>query len=137
MKTKTGYRRPQTVVALLLVLAGSAQAQDTRQTVEQMQSRFQRISFTPPQAHQVRLSNGIQVFMLEDHALPQIRINIVGRHGVANLPDSLFPPAWQADNLMRTGGTTTLSPDSVDKLIEFYALGLGFSTGYETSTAFV
>ena len=55
---------------------------------------------------------------------------------MANLPDSLFGPGWQADGLLRTGGTTTLSPDSVDKLVEFYALQLGFSTGYETSTAF-
>jgi zinc protease len=137
MRTDTGYRIPNTVLALALLLPVAAAAQDTRQTVEQMQSRFTRVNFTPPQARQVRLSNGIQVFMLEDHALPQVRINIVGKHGVANLPDSLFAPAWQADGLMRTGGTTTLSPDSVDRIIEFYSLGLGFSTGYETSTATV
>lgn len=121
---------------LALVAALPAGAQDTRATVTQMQSRFERIRFTPPAPHMVRLSNGVQVFLLEDHALPQLQINVVGRHGVANLPDSLFGPGWQADGLLRTGGTTTLSPDSVDKLIEFYALQLGFSTGYETSTAF-
>src|SRR4051812_9752689 len=103
---------------LALTFASPLAAQDTRQTVEQMQSRFQRIRFTPPTPHMVRLSNGVQVFMLEDHALPQIQLNIVGRHGVANLPDSLFAAGWQADGLMRTGGTMTLSPDSVDKLIE-------------------
>jgi predicted Zn-dependent peptidase len=76
------------------------------------------------------------VFLLEDHTLPQFSINIVGRHGVANLPDSLWAAGWQADGLMRTGGTATLSPDSVDRLVEYYALGIGFSTGQETSTAF-
>lgn len=120
----------------LALLASPASAQDTRATVTQMQSRFERIRFTPPSPHQVRLSNGVQVFLLEDHNLPQLNINIVGRHGVANVPDSLFAAGWQADGLMRTGGTTTLAPDSVDKLVEFYALQMGFSTGYETSTAF-
>lgn len=124
------------LILFLLVLASPAAAQDTRATVTQMQSRFERIRFTPPSPRQIRLSNGVQVFLLEDHSLPQLQINIVGRHGVANLPDSLFGPGWQADGLMRTGGTTTLSPDSVDKLVEFYAFQLGFSTGYETSTAF-
>ncbi len=123
-------------LAALIVISGSAAAQDTRQAVEQLEAGFQRLRFTPPTPHQVRLSNGVQVFLLEDHSLPQLQINIVGRHGVANLPDSLFPAGWQADVLMRTGGTTTLTSDSVDKLIDFYALQIGFSTGYETSTAF-
>ena len=119
-----------------LLLATPLAAQDTRQTVQQMEQRFQALRFTPPAPRTVRLSNGVQVFLLEDRQLPLITINILGRHGVANLPDSLFGAGWRADGLMRTGGTTRLSPDSVDKLVEFYSLQLGFSTGYEESTAF-
>jgi hypothetical protein len=40
--------------------------------------------------------------------------------GVGNLPDSLWGVGWH-DNLLRTGDHPPL-PDSVDKLIEFYAL---------------
>jgi predicted Zn-dependent peptidase len=131
--------RPLLAAALAaLVIAGAMplRAQGTRETVQQMMGSYQPIRFTPPVPRQLRLSNGVQVFLLEDHALPQIAINITGRHGVANLPDSLWAAGWQADGLMRTGGTTTLSPDSVDKLLEFYALGVGFQTGQENSSAF-
>lgn len=131
-----GHRRAIAAVLIMLTAMPLA-AQETRDRVRQLEQSFQQLRFTPPTARQVRLSNGVQVFIAEDHSLPLISVSIVGRHGVANLPDSLFPLGWQADGLMRTGGTTTLTPDSVDKLIEFYAMSLFFSTGYENSTASV
>ena len=120
------------------VLAAPLPAQqDTRQAVQALEARFPPLRFHPPSPRQLQLSNGIQVFLLEDHSVPMLTVNLVGRMGVANLPDSLWAAGWVADGLMRTGGTTTLPPDSVDKLVDFYALSLGLSTGYETSTAFV
>jgi predicted Zn-dependent peptidase len=111
--------------------------QDTREAVRALEARFPPLRFHPPSPHQLQLSNGIQVFLLEDHSVPMLTVNVVGRMGVANLPDSLWAAGWVADGMMRTGGTTTLSPDSVDKLVAFYALSVGLSTGYENSTAFV
>lgn len=111
--------------------------QDTRTAVAAVEARFAPLRFTPPTPRQVRLSNGVQVFLLENHLLPTLSVSLTGRLGVANLPDSLWAAGWQADALLRTGGTTTLAPDSVDRLIEFYALNVFFSTGYETSTASV
>jgi zinc protease len=134
--TTVRFRPAAAGLVMMLAVATTARAQDTRETVQRLQSRFERLRFTPPGPHQVRLSNGVQVFLLEDHTVPSVTINIAGRHGSANLPDSLWAAAWQADGLLRTGGTTTLTPDSVDKLIEFYALGLGFQTGQEQSSAF-
>jgi len=119
----------------MATLAAPLGAQDIHDAVGRLETGFRALRFTPPMPHQVRLSNGVQVFLLEDHTLPLLSVNVVGRHGVANLADSLWGDGWKADGLMRTGGTTTLSPDSVDKLIEFYALQIFFSTGYENSTA--
>ena len=120
----------------LLAVSAAAQ-QDTRQTVQALESRFPPLRFHPPTPRQLQLPNGIQVFLQEDHSVPLLTVNLVGRMGVANLPDSLWAAGWVADGMMRTGGTTTLPPDSVDKLVDFYALSLGLSTGYENSTAFV
>ncbi len=117
--------------------AGAQQPQDTRQAVQALESRFPPLRFHPPSPRQLQLANGIQVFLQEDHSVPLLTVNLVGRMGVANLPDSLWAAGWVADGLMRTGGTTTLPPDSVDKLVDFYAISVGLSTGYETSTAFV
>ncbi len=120
------------------LLATPARAQQgTRDAVHALEARFAPLRFSPPAPRQLQLSNGIQVFLLEDHNVPMLTVNLVGRMGVANLPDSLWAAGWVADGLMRTGGTTTLTPDSVDKLVDFYALSVGFSTGYENSTAFV
>ena len=120
-----------------LLASPAAAQQDTRQTVQTLESRFPPLRFHPPTPRQLQLPNGIQVFLQEDHSVPLLTVNFVGRSGVANLPDSLWAAGWVADGLMRTGGTTTLPPDSVDKLVDFYALSLGLSTGYENSTAFV
>jgi zinc protease len=134
--------RPSAAAALLaaaaLALAAPAGAQqDTRARVQQLASQFQPLRFTPPTPRQVRLSNGVQVFFQEDHSLPLLNVTLVRKVGVVNLPDSLWAAGWQADGLLRTGGTAALTPDSVDKLVEFYALGLGFQTSYEESSAFV
>ena len=137
----TATLRPVAAATLLaaasLALAAPASAQqDTRARVQQLTSQFQPLRFSPPAPRQVRLSNGVQVFLQEDHSLPLLNVNFVRKVGVVNLPDSLWAAGWQADGLMRTGGTTTLPPDSIDKLIEFYALGLGFMTGNEQSSAY-
>ena len=122
--------------ALLLTAASATAAQqrpDPRAQITQMQ--FGQLRFNPPQPKRVTLSNKIVVYLLEDHSLPLISVQLVSRMGVANLPDSLWGVGWQADGLLRTGGTTRLTPDSVDKLVDFYALNIGFSTDHEQSNA--
>jgi len=135
---RTITTRAAAALGLVLVAAAApARAQGTPARVGAVEAGFTPLRFAPPAPRSVRLSNGVQVFLLENHILPQLSVRLVGRLGVANLPDSLWAVGWQADNLMRTGGTTTLAPDSVDRLIDFYALNVFFSTGNETSTATV
>ncbi|MBI1967952.1 MAG: insulinase family protein [Gemmatimonadetes bacterium] len=122
--------------ALLLAVLPGAGAQapaDIRAKIQALQ--FRPLRFNPPQPKKVTLSNGVPVYLLEDHTLPTISVQLVSRAGVAHLPDSLWGIGWQADGLLRTGGTVRLAPDSVDKLIAFYALNINFSTGNEQSTA--
>lgn len=127
-----------TLAALVLgSLPGSAGAQqrpaDPRAEIQGLQ--VAPLRFNPPQPKRVTLSNKVVVYLLEDHTLPLINVQLVSRVGVANLPDSLWGVGWQADGLLRTGGTTRLTPDSVDKLIEFYAVNIAFSTDHEQSNA--
>jgi predicted Zn-dependent peptidase len=110
-------------------------AQDVRTEVQSL--RYPALRFNPPTPKRLTLSNGVPVYLLEDHALPTLAVQIVSRRGVANVPDSLWGVAWQADGMLRTGGTARLTPDSVDKLLEFYAVNLFISTDHEQSTASV
>jgi predicted Zn-dependent peptidase len=122
--------------ALLLACAPAAAQQGATDTHTQIQAlQYPPLRFNPPQTKKITLSNGIPVYLLEDHTLPVISVRLVSKVGVANLPDSLWGVGWQADGLLRTGGTARLTPDSVDKLIAFYALNIGFSTDHEQSTA--
>ena len=124
--------------ALLLASTAAAAAQGTPPTDVRAQIRglqFGPLRFNPPQPKRITLSNGVPVYLLEDHALPIVNLQLVSKAGVANLPDSLWGVGWQADGLLRTGGTTRLTPDSVDKLIAYYALNIGFTTEHEQSTA--
>ena len=136
--------RAPTALALLALAADAAapapagaqqQRPDARREVEAL--RFTPLRFAPSAPRQIRLANGVRVYLLADRALPVLDVRIVSRKGVAHVPDSLWGVGWQADQMLRTGGTTRLSPDSVDKLIEFYALGVAFSTGHESSNASV
>ncbi|HJQ67302.1 MAG TPA: pitrilysin family protein, partial [Gemmatimonadales bacterium] len=113
--------------------AAAQQPGDAKAQVQALQ--FAPLRFNPPAPKRVVLSNGVPVYLLQDHTLPLLDVEIVSKAGVGNLPDSLWGVGWQADNLMRTGGTTRLSPDSVDKLIDFYALAVNISTGNEQSNA--
>jgi len=128
-------RAPITAAALIALAVPAAAQQPTDPRAQMAALQIPPLHFNPPTAKRVTLSNGVAVYLLEDHSLPLIDVEVVSKVGVANLPDSLWGVGWQADNLMRTGGTTRLSPDSVDKLIEFYALTVFLSTGNETSTA--
>jgi predicted Zn-dependent peptidase len=125
-------------LAIFAALAAAAAApvlaaQDVRADVQSL--RFPELRFNPPTPKRVRLSNGVPVYLLEDHTLPTLAVQIVSRRGVAHVPDSLWGVAWQADGLLRTGGTERLTPDSVDKLLELYAISLFISTDHEQSTA--
>jgi zinc protease len=133
--------RAQITLAALAALASPpptaavAQQQPTDARAQIAALQFPPLRFNPPTPKRVTLSNGVVVYLLEDHSLPLIDVEVVSRAGVSHLPDSLWGVGWQADNLMRTGGTTRLSPDSIDRLIDFYALNVLISTGNETSTA--
>jgi len=129
--------RTRALAGLLICAALPAAAQrpggDTREQIRALQ--YPPLRFNPPTPKRVLLSNGVPVYLLEDHTLPLLDVEVVSKVGVANLPDSLWGVGWQADGLMRTGGTTRLSPDSVDKLIEFYALTVNIFTGNDQSGA--
>jgi predicted Zn-dependent peptidase len=122
------------VLAAALAAVPLAAQQDTRTQVQAMQ--YAPLRFQPPSPKRVMVA-GVPVFLLADRALPTLSIQIRSKRGVANLPDSLWGVGWQADNLLRTGGTTRLAPDSVDRLIEFYALQFNIFTDNDEGGASV
>ena len=124
------------LIALTALVAAAplGAQQDTRAQIQAMQ--YAPLRFQPPAPKRVLVA-GVPVYLLADAALPTLSVQIRSKRGVAHLPDSLWGVGWQADNLMRTGGTTRLSPDSVDRVIEFYAMAVNIFTDGEESGASV
>ena len=98
---------------------------------------FPELEFHPPEARRYELESGVDVFLLEDHALPLVSVYARFRGGPSHFPRDRLGATTAVPILLRSGGTTDLSPDSVDKLLEFYASETAFGGGGSTSFASV
>ena len=112
---------------LPVALPDRASAQGTvRERIEAM--RFPEIRFTPiePELHTVR---GVPVYFYQDSELPLVTFYASFEGGVRNLTRDHLAAASALPNLLRTGGTAALPPDSVDERIEFMSLAMSFGQG--------
>jgi zinc protease len=87
------------------------------------------LRFDPPEAQRHTLKSGVSVFFLEDHSLPLVTFYARLRGGYALLPRDRYAAATALPGLLRSGGTERLSPDSLDHLIDHYALQTVFGGG--------
>ncbi len=89
--------------------------------------------FKPAQPQKVVLSNGLTLFLAEDHELPFINGSIIIRGGSRDEPAnkvglvSLYGQAW------RTSGTTTRSGDVLDEILALKAATVETSGGTATT----
>ncbi len=95
---------------------------------------FPPLDFTPPRARRETVG-GVPVFFLEDRSLPLVTIFARFRGGYALLPRSRYAATTALPSLVRAGGTRRLPPDSVNRLLEFYAAQTTFGSGGEATVA--
>jgi len=114
--------------ALLLVFATGAPAQtpSMRERLEALE--FGPIEFEPPTPERHDAS-GVRVLLLEDRTLPLVNVFARFRGGYGLFPREWYAAAMGLPALLRSGGTADLPPDSVDELLEYYAVQASFSTG--------
>ena len=97
---------------------------------------FPEIRFTrlEPRSGAVR---GVPVYFLQDSALPLVTFYASFDGGVRNLPRDYLAAASAMPNLLRTGGTGALPPDSVDERIELMGLAMSFGQGGGSASSWV
>jgi predicted Zn-dependent peptidase len=88
-----------------------------------------------PQAERVTLPNGMQLFLLEDHELPLIRISARIRVGSIYEPADKIGLAAITGTVMRTGGTTSKTGDELDEQLEQIAASVETSIGLNSGSA--
>ena len=112
--------------------AGQDARPSGREVVEGLS--FEPLEFSPP-AVQVQEIAGVRVFHLEDRSLPLVDIFARFEGGYARFGIENYAAGTALPGLLRTGGTRTLSADSVDRRLESLALQTSFGGGGGSITA--
>ena len=95
---------------------------------------YHELQFVPPQAQRVVLDNGIIVYVFEDHELPLLNVSAVIRTGSDFDPVGKEGLAEITGTLLRTGGTKTMSADTIDEALDFFAGSLSVSMGRDSGS---
>ena len=92
---------------------------------------FPPLEFTPPKAadHRHELSNGVVVFVVEDHTLPLVDLSVTVRTGTYLDPLDKIGLGTLTGDQMRAGGTTSKTPSEFDEEAAFLAAQVGSSIG--------
>ena len=128
---------PGYAVALTLVVAAvPASAQETGREAA-LALRFEPLEFRPPSATEHTLSNGVLVLHLEDRRLPLVSVYARFRGGFANFPRAYYAAGTGLPALVRSGGAGELPPDSIEALLQRFAIRSSTGTGGASSFASV
>ena len=114
----------------LLTVAADAQVKDYRDI------KFPKLperEVPRPGVH--TLSNGLQIFLLEDHELPLIRVMGRIRTGSNYEPADKAGLAGFVGQVMREGGTTSMDGDAMDDYLESRAAFVETGMGGDVGTA--
>ncbi|HCO94511.1 MAG TPA: peptidase M16 [Phycisphaerales bacterium] len=88
-----------------------------------------------PEVRQVTLANGMRLFLLEDHELPLVNVSVRIRTGSLYEPAEKIGLASITGQVMRTGGTVSMTGDEMDEQLEAIAASVETSIGLNSGSA--
>jgi len=88
-----------------------------------------------PEVRQVTLANGMRLFLLEDHELPLVNVSVRIRTGSLYEPAGKIGLASITGEVMRTGGTESMTGDEIDEELEAIAALVETSIGLNSASA--
>ena len=113
---------------VLLLLTTSASAQPMPAVDDDIPTRpeeltYDELSFEVPDGNSFRhvLSNGVRVYLAEDHTFPLVGLRVILRQGSYLEPPDKVGLASLTASMMRSGGTEKMAPDIFDEEVEFLA----------------
>ncbi len=118
-------------IAVLGALVAAATAAAQPIPAHPSELTYELLEFTPPVSadHRHELSNGIVVFVVEDHELPLVTVALTVRTGAYLDPPGKIGLAGLTGSQMRAGGTATMSAADFDEEAAFLAAQIGSSVG--------
>ncbi len=112
-----------------LAFPGAADAQSVGKSAAAALS-VPELDFHPPspEVHEV---SGVPVLFLREPTVPLVNVLARFEGGFARLGRDFYGAGTALPALLRYGGTATMTPDSVDRVLEYYALQTSFGGGGE------
>jgi zinc protease len=135
LREKWGFSFAFLCVVTLLAFTAS-----TRCDAQATQSPWKQIpipqlpAFHPPQPKRIQLSNGMVIFLQEDHELPLIEGSARIRGGSVNEPAEKVGLIDLYSDVWRTGGTHTQTGDQLDDFLEIRAAKVETGGGPDSTT---
>jgi len=132
-------KRLKLILVLFLLLspalsrAEKAPVPDPRPDPRSM--RFDPIVFQPPKPDRVKLSNGMILYLIEDHELPLIDLQIMIRTGSIYEPAEKIGLASLTGRVMRSGGTLKHPSAELNDILDQIAANLSVGIGNLSGSA--
>ena len=118
---------------------GAAQAATTASTIPKRpeELHYAPLKFDVPPADQYRheLANGVVVYVVEDHALPLVELDVTARVGGFLDPQPESGLAEVTGTMLRQGGTESMSAEDFDEKADFLAADISSGSGDTSGTA--
>ncbi|MDF1808378.1 MAG: pitrilysin family protein [Phycisphaerales bacterium] len=98
---------------------------------------FEELNFTPPSPSDFRneLSNGVPVFMASSDEFPLVTITLSFKGGAYMEPDGMAGLAAMTGAMIRTGGSSMMSPSDMDEEFDFMAANVSAGIGDRNANA--
>lgn len=90
---------------------------------------FEPIEFQAPKPQIRTLSNGIKVYLLEDHELPTLSVRVIFPNGALNVPLELTGLDSMLSSVWRNSGSTRFPKDQLNEELEFLAASIETDVG--------
>jgi zinc protease len=130
MKTLKAMRK--TALLTLLILIAGTQLLTAQKSWDEIEYPPLN-TFEKPDVEIFELDNGITFYLVEDDELPLINLRVLVRTGGVLVPNDKAGLNSIAGTVMRTGGTTSISGDDLNELLEDRAArmetGIGLTSG--------
>ncbi|MFB3926169.1 MAG: M16 family metallopeptidase [Syntrophales bacterium] len=96
--------------------------------------RYPSLMYNPPRTERTVLDNKIILHTLENREIPLVHVTVVIRAGSVYEPDGREGLAEMTAVGLRTGGTSFMTGDSIDEILDHTASQISFSTNSESCT---
>ena len=111
------------LVVLSMAIGAAAATPQVPQGPRPEQFKFPPLVFNPPKAADFRtqLSNGLVVYIAEDHEIPWFNASFLMRTGPFLEPKDKLGVDRMTPTVMRSGGTKTMTGEQINERMEFLA----------------